>query len=116
MRDVAPLVWSVADGGSPAGTLVIDEVLGKHEMIVYAVALDTQGAIKAIEILEYREAYGGQIRTEAWRKQFVGKRHGAALKLDVDVMNIGGATLSCKHVLDGVRRVLALHQIALKDA
>ena len=41
-------------------------------------------------------------------------RHGAPLKLDEDIQNISGATLSCKHIAEGVRRVLAIHAVALK--
>ena len=42
------------------------------------------------------------------------KKHGAPLRLDNDIQNISGATLSCKHISEGVRRVLALHEAALK--
>ena len=51
-------MWRVSTGG----WFIADEVVGKHEFIPFAVALDDQGAVKGIEILEYREAYGGQIR------------------------------------------------------
>ena len=53
-------------------------------------------------------------RTSEAVAQFEGKRHGARLKLDDDIQNISGATLSCKHIAEGVRRVLALHEAALK--
>jgi Na+-transporting NADH:ubiquinone oxidoreductase subunit NqrC len=100
--------------GKPAGWFVLDEVYGKHEFITYAVALDTTGAVRGVEILDYRETHGGQIVNPKWRAQFNGKRHGAALKLDDDIQNISGATLSCKHISEGVRRVLAIHEVALK--
>src|ERR1700680_1147153 len=35
--------------------LFIDTVLGKHEFITYAVAIDPPGQVKGIEILDYRE-------------------------------------------------------------
>ncbi len=88
-------------------------MVGKHEFITYAMALDASGAVKGVEILDYRESYGGQVRDAAWRSQFTGKRHGAALKLGGDVRNISGATLSSKHVTDGVRRVLATYAVVL---
>ena len=43
-----PRVWRVAGGG----WFVVDEVLGKHEFITYAVALTSGGAVKQIEIME----------------------------------------------------------------
>lgn len=93
---------------------VVDEVVGKHEMITYAVGIDRGGSVKQVEILEYHETYGSEIRDTAWRKQFVGKTAASALKLNRDIANISGATLSSKHVTDGVRRVLILHEMVLK--
>jgi Na+-transporting NADH:ubiquinone oxidoreductase subunit C len=107
-------VWQVMADGKPAGWFVLDEVYGKHEFITYAVALDASGAVRGVEILDYRETHGGEIRNPKWRAQFNGARHGAALKLDGDIQNISGATLSCKHIAEGVRRVLAIHAVALK--
>ena len=94
--------------------MIIDQVLGKHEDITYAVALTGAGAVRAVEIMEYRETYGGEIRDEKWRRQFVGKTAAAPLKLDADIKNITGATLSCRHVTDGVKRLLETYEIALK--
>jgi hypothetical protein len=103
-------VWRVSGGG----WFIVDEVVGKHEYITYAVGLNTDGSVKQIEIMDYRETYGGQIRDPKWRAQFVGKTSKSTLKLDSDIKNIGGATLSCRHITDGVKRLLAFYEIALK--
>lgn len=113
LRVVRPAVWRVETQGRAMGWYVQDEVYGKHEFITYAVALDANGAVRGLEILDYRETHGGQIRNPAWRAQFTGKRHGDALRLDQDIQNISGATLSCKHISEGVRRVLAIHHNVL---
>ena len=89
-------------------------MIGKHEFITYAVGLNADGSVKQIEVMDYRETYGGQVRDERWRAQFIGKKYGAKLKLDDDIQNISGATLSSRHIADGVRRLLATHEIALK--
>ena len=102
----------VRQGGAPAGYVVIDNVIGKFELITYAVALGTDGAIRQIEILSYRESHGGEIRLPAWRKQFVGKSLAAPLRVGADIANISGATLSSTHVTDGVRRIAAVVQVA----
>jgi len=91
--------------------MIIDRVLGKHEFITYAVAISPEGKIKGIEIMEYRETYGYQIREPQWRGKFVGKSIQDSLKLDKDIPNISGATLSSKHVTGGVRRVLRTYEI-----
>lgn len=104
-------IYEARAAGGRLGWMFVDQVLGKHELITYAVALDPVGAIRAIEILDYRETYGGEIRNPKWRQQFVGKRNGATLHLDRDIKNISGATLSSRHVTDGVRRLLATYAL-----
>ena len=109
-------VWEVRSGGKRAGWFIVDRVIGKHDFITYAVALSTDGTVRGVEILDYRETYGGEIRNPNWRRQFVGKRPGSALRLDQDIKNISGATLSSRHVTDGVRRLLVTWQMLLAHA
>jgi hypothetical protein len=97
-----------------AGWFIVDQVIGKHDLITYALGLNVDGSVRGIEILEYRESYGHEVRMAAWRKQFAGKSIADPLQLDQDIRNISGATLSCRHVTAGVKRLLALHEIALK--
>ncbi len=97
---------------SPTGEMVfIDRVMGKHEIITYAVGIDRNGAVHQIEIMEYKEKYGGEIRRSDWKRQFNGKTRAAKLKLSEDIQNVSGATLSCKHVTDGVKRVLKTYEL-----
>jgi Na+-translocating ferredoxin:NAD+ oxidoreductase RnfG subunit len=104
-------LWRASTGG----WFIADEVVGKHEFIPFAMALDENGAVKSIEILEYRESYGDQVRHPAWRAQFTGKRHGATLALTKDIKNISGATLSSRHITDGVKRLLATYALVCGD-
>ncbi len=104
-------VWRASD----AGWFVVDEVLGKHELITYAVGLDPQGRVRGVEILAYRESHGGEIRDPRWRLQFAGKTVRDPLQLDRDIRNISGATLSCRHVTDGVKRILAMYESDLRN-
>jgi hypothetical protein len=101
---------------STGGWLVIDKVLGKHEMITYAVGITATGAVKQIEILQYNESYGYEVREASWRSQFVGKSAASPLQLGGDIRNLSGATLSSKHVTDGVKRVLQMYETSLKGA
>ena len=103
-------IWDV-DGG---GKFIIDEVLGKHEYITYAIGLNKDGSAKQIEIMNYNESYGYEVRDESWRKQFVGKTTKSDLYLEHDIKNISGATLSCKHITDGVRRILITYNLIRK--
>ena len=101
--------WRAPTGG----WFIVDEVIGKHDYIPIAVALDRSGAVRGIEILEYRESYGEAVREAGWRAQFTGKRRGSALRLDEDIRNISGATLSSRHIADGVKRLLSTHALVL---
>jgi Na+-translocating ferredoxin:NAD+ oxidoreductase RnfG subunit len=106
-------------GGQLVGAIVVDDVIGKFERITFAVGVGTDGAIRQIEILSYRESHGQEVRLPAWRQQFVGKTAESSLELGADISNISGATLSCRHVTAGVRRIVAVldalhHQGALR--
>ena len=104
----APLRAMVALGGDrPLGVVVIDAVIGKFEMIDFAVGIAADGKIRNVEILTYRESHGYEVRLPAWRKQFVGKGKTDKLRVDEDINNISGATMSATHVTDGVRRIVA---------
>ena len=107
-------VWRAKAGDKFLGWVIVDEVLGKHEFITWVLALNADGSVKHLEIMDYRETYGYQVREETWRAQFYGKQHGAKLKLDDDIQNVSGATLSCRHITDGVKRLLSFYELVLK--
>lgn len=109
-------VWRAESGGRALGWFIVDDVVGKHEFITYAVALTLDGKVAGIDIMVYRETYGGEIRSAEWRRQFVGKSIADPLAIDRDITNLTGATLSCRNVTNGVRRLLALQRIALPHA
>ena len=101
--------WRAEAGGKLLGLVVVDHVIGKHLYIDYAVALAPGGRVQRVEILAYRESYGGEIRSPSWLAQFVGKTSGSALRVGNDIRNISGATLSCTHVTEGVKRIVAAY-------
>lgn len=103
-------VWKTSDDG----WFIVDEVVGKHEMITYAVAINSAGLIQGIEVLEYVESYGYEVGDANWKKQFISKSANDQIKLNKDIQNISGATLSCKHLTDGVKRIMTLYDLALK--
>jgi hypothetical protein len=108
--------WRALHGEELLGFLFIDEVIGKEDFITYAIAIDARGRLSAPEVLAYRESHGGEIRSEAWRRQFAGRRGLDQVRVQTDIKNIAGATLSCEHVTEGVRWVVALWQVALQPA
>jgi hypothetical protein len=100
--------------GATLGYVFVDEVIGKEDFITYAAAVDASGHLGPLEVLSYRESHGGEIRIESWRRQFAGRSDLSQLRVQTDIKNIAGATLSCEHVTEGVRWLLALWQVALR--
>jgi Na+-translocating ferredoxin:NAD+ oxidoreductase RnfG subunit len=107
-------VWNAKRGGKLLGYFILDYVIGKHLAIDYVVALNSSGEVRQVQILTYRESYGGEIRSPDWRKQFIGKTARSRLSLNDDIRNISGATLSSRHVTEGVKRILATYEVCLK--
>jgi Na+-translocating ferredoxin:NAD+ oxidoreductase RnfG subunit len=94
----------------PEGTsafAVVDNVRGKSQMITYVLAVSGALVVQDLEILAYREAYGGEIRNASWRRQFQGKTPVDPLRAGRDIKNITGATISVRAVTEGVKRILA---------
>jgi len=113
-RSVQWRVVAALRGNELLGYVVLDEVVGKFELISYAVGLNRDASVRQVEILTYSESHGGEVRLPAWRRQFVGKTaKGGGLEVGAGIANISGATLSCTHVTDGVRRIAAIGQVAL---
>ncbi len=107
-------VWQARAAGKLLGWFIVDQVIGKHELITYALGINLDGSVRQFQIIEYREAYGYQVRELKWRDQFVGKTLADPLKVGTDIANISGGTLSSQHVTDGIRRLLAFYQIVLR--
>ncbi|RYZ78010.1 MAG: FMN-binding protein [Moraxellaceae bacterium] len=87
--------WKTAD----KGWFIVDQVIGKHENIDMAVGITT---------------YGFEIQNAKWRRQFNGKNVTTPLTLDGTIANISGATLSCAHVTDGIKRLTHTWDLVLK--
>lgn len=103
-------VWRTGKGGY----FFVDRVRGKHEWIVYAAALDRSGHVVGVEILDYRETYGYEVGRKEWQAQFRGKSVAEnSMVFDKDIRNISGATISCRNMTRGLRRLSAICRIAL---
>lgn len=98
--------WLARGPSGVLGYALLDAVIGKHLLIDYMVAVDRAGDIQRLEILTYRETHGGQVRNASWRAQFRGFGASRPPRFQRDIANIGGATLSCRHVTEGVGRLL----------
>ncbi len=99
-------LWSLSGGG----WMFVDQVVGKHDFITYALGLTADGKVKDVEILEYKETFGKQVMEKSWRAQFTGKGAGDPLTVGKDIKNYSGATLSSTHVTRGVKRLIETYE------
>ena len=102
----ADTVFRVARGDSLLGFAVVRAVKGKDQPITFLVATDPADRLRDIDILVYREPYGGEVAYDAWRRQFRGKSSDDQLEVGRDIRSISGATISVNAVTLGVRRAL----------
>ena len=107
VRNSTVIAWV----GAGKKAMFVDQVVGKHEFITYAVGVGGDKKVAGVEIMEYRESFGHEVRRAEWRKQFVGKDSSAPLKLKKDIINLSGATLSSSHVTGGVRRMIRTYEV-----
>ena len=70
-------------------------------MIIYNLDL----SIKTIQVLAYREDYGGEIASNRWLKQFIGKKSVDEMKFGDDIQGISGATISARSLTTNVQEV-----------
>ena len=99
--------YRIARGDSVLGFAVVREVKGKDQPITFLVATDTADRLRDVDIMVYREPYGGEVAYDAWRRQFRGKSADDALQVGRDIRTISGATISVNAVTLGVRKALS---------
>jgi hypothetical protein len=112
--------WSVyvaeeADPPKRVGFALLDAEIGLHEPIDFGVQYGLSGAVERVEIRAYREAYGDQVRSERFRKQFVGKTAADPITADQDIAIVTGASISSRSMARGVKRDTLVLQAALKS-
>jgi len=97
--------------GTIAGYGIVDDVRGKEQPITYITMIKPDGAIADVEVLVYRESYGGEVQYEQFRKQFRGKSRVNDLHVGRGIQGIAGATISSKAIANGAKKVLTLFQL-----
>src|SRR3989475_6774427 len=87
---------------------VLQETIGKHRLITYLVGVTPDGKVSDVEILVYRESKGSEVRTKRFNSQYEGKTVLDPIRINKDIINITGATMSVRSVSAGVKRALVL--------
>ena len=94
--------------GNIDGYAMIQNTIGKHRPITYMVGVTGTGECMNFEVMVYREARGNEIATKRFNYQYQGKTIGDPIRINRDIINITGATMSVRSASAGVKRVLVL--------
>ncbi len=94
--------------GKVDGWAMIQHTIGKHKPMTYMVGVDPDGEVINVEVLVYRESRGSEVRTTRFNYQYEGKTLYDPIRINRDVINISGATMSVRSMSAGVKRVLVL--------
>jgi hypothetical protein len=90
------------------GYALVQNTIGKHKPMTYMVGVDTTGHVSNVELLVFREARGSEVRTKRFNVQYEGKTVLDPVRINKDIINISGATMSVRSISAGVKRVLVL--------
>lgn len=96
-----------AEGKATGYAVEMNEV-GKHEYITFMVGITPEGKVGDVIVMQYREARGGEVKEQRFLRQFHGKQLKDPLKVNQDIVNYTGATLSSHAIARGVKKALAL--------
>ncbi|NGZ04227.1 MAG: hypothetical protein CV090_14390 [Nitrospira sp. WS238] len=88
------------------GYALVQNTIGKHKPITYMVGVDPNGEVLNIEVLVYRESRGSEVRTKRFNAQYEGKTVFDPIRMNKDIINISGATMSVRSLSAGVKRSL----------
>ncbi|HVY49294.1 MAG TPA: FMN-binding protein, partial [Minicystis sp.] len=107
--------WDVYVSDKQDGFAVLDDEKGMHEPIDFAVRFSPRGAVERVEIVEYREAYGDEVRSKRFRDQFLGKTAADPIAVGQDIDVVSGASISSRSIAVGVKRDALVVEQALKS-
>lgn len=100
-------------GDRVLGYAAIDSHVVRTQQETLLVVLSPKGELTRLEVLAFHEPPEYQ-SAPRWLEQLY-KRSLSELHLSHNIDGVAGATLTSRAVLDGVRKVMAIYQLALKE-
>ncbi len=95
-------------GDTLDGYAMIHNTIGKHKPMTYMVGIDPRGQVTHVELMVFRESRGSEVRKKRFNYQYEGKTVLDPVRINKDIINISGATMSVRSMSAGVKRVLVL--------
>ncbi len=90
------------------GYAVLHNTIGKYKHMTYMVGIDATGSCTDVELLVFRDAKGSEVGRKRFNSQYDGKTVTDPIRINKDIINISGATMSVRSMSAGVKRALVL--------
>ena len=88
------------------GYAIVTEEIGKFQPITFVVGVTPKITVKRVAVMVYRESHGADVKRRRFLAQLDGRSTRDPIRLNRDIINISGATLSVRAVSRGTRKVL----------
>lgn len=103
-------------GGQVDGYAVVTEEIGMYKPITSMVGVTPDGRVGEVAVMVYRESRGGDVRRKRFLSQYRGKKMSDPIRINKDIINVTGATLSVRSMNAQVREALAtVQELFLKE-
>lgn len=103
--------WTISQAGIIIAYAFLDNVIGKSMPITFMVILNLDGKIINANLVKYREAYGSEVGSEGWLKQFINLNNNSSYDIGKDIDGISGATISVKSMSKGIKKIASLYPL-----
>ena len=94
------------------GYALITDERGKYRPITFMVGVTPDFRVRDTAVMVYRESRGGEVQRDRFRSQYRGRSLRDPIQINRDIINISGATISVRSMNAGVRKALAVAQLA----
>ena len=90
------------------GYAILQNTIGKHKHMTYMVGITPDGEVFNVELLIYRESRGSEVGRKRFNYQYEGKDLSDPIRINRDIINISGATMSVRSMSAGIKRALVI--------
>ena len=107
-------LFRLKDNGKLVGYMYLAQAPSRADKFDFMVIFKPDLSVMTIQVLVYREDYGGEIGSKRWLKQFYNKKNGEGMKFRDDIQNISGATISAQSITKRMQQ-LSKNMVVLKE-
>ncbi|MBM3984853.1 MAG: hypothetical protein FJ296_04055, partial [Planctomycetes bacterium] len=108
-------LYAAEHAGAPPSYAAIVAEIGKVRPITHIVEVRPDGACGRVAVMIFRESHGADVASSRFMAQYAGKTLADPIRVEKDVINVAGSTLSAHAICRGVRKALAAVQVVLLD-